>query len=71
MFKQLTSFLNSYQLFDPSQYGFREGHSTAHAVLDYVHTVLSAKEDPHIKVNSIFMDFIQNNAALVLIRRNL
>ena len=56
MFKQLTSFLNSYQLFDPSQYGFREGHSTAHAVLDYVHTVLSAKEDPHIKVNSIFID---------------
>ena len=56
MFRQITRYLQAFGLFDPAQYGFRAGHSTTHAILDYIHSVLKAREDPENKVNTIFLD---------------
>ena len=56
MFGQITGFLETYGMFDKSQYGFRKGHSTTLALIDYVNSVLYSKEDPENKVNTVFID---------------
>ena len=57
IFKRLYSHFEQYKLFDPRQYGFRKNHSTTHAIIDYLTSVLKAKENLETKrVNSIFLD---------------
>ena len=34
MYKRMTSYIEQHDLLYPSQYGFRKGHSTQHAILD-------------------------------------
>ena len=41
MYNRLKSFLNKYQMFYESQYGFRERRSTDHAILDIVNKIQS------------------------------
>jgi len=36
MYKRMTSYIEQHNLLYPSQYGFRKGHSTQHAVLDII-----------------------------------
>ena len=36
MYKRMKSFLNKKEILNPSQYGFREKHSTQHAIIDIV-----------------------------------
>ena len=39
MYKRMKSFINEKEILNPSQYGFREEHSTQHAVIDIVNTI--------------------------------
>ena len=39
MFKRLKMFLDQNDIFFRSQYGFRDKHSTQHAILDIVNTI--------------------------------
>ena len=46
-YKRLTDYLNKYDILNTSQYGFRHGHSTSMALLDFVeriHEALDRKE---------------------------
>lgn len=36
MYKRMTSYIEKHNLLYPSQYGFRKGHSTQHAILDII-----------------------------------
>ena len=38
MYKRMTSYIEQHDLLYPSQYGFRKGHSTQHAILDIIMT---------------------------------
>ena len=52
---QIKDYFNSQDLFFPNQYGFRSGHSTEFATLDFIdkiHGLMDCKETPF----SIFMD---------------
>ena len=47
VYKRLTDYLNKYDILNTSQYGFRHGHSTSMALLDFVeriHEALDRKE---------------------------
>ena len=39
MFKRMKEFIDKNELLYSSQYGFRKGHSTQHAILDIVNTI--------------------------------
>ena len=39
IYKRLTSYIEKHDLLNSSQYGFRKGHSTQHAILDIVNLV--------------------------------
>ena len=57
IFKRLYSHFEHFKLFDPRQYGFRKNHSTTLAIIDYITSVLKAKENPETKrINAIFLD---------------
>ena len=57
MFKQILHYFQSNGMMDPRQYGFLPGRSCAHAVLDYLTTVLSGKEEPCMnKINGLLID---------------
>jgi len=40
MYSRLTKFVKDYNLLYDQQYGFRSKHSTQHAILDIVNTIL-------------------------------
>lgn len=54
--RQITGFLNANDYFSPLQFGFRAGHSTEHAVLDFVERTRARIEDGNL-VLVIFIDF--------------
>ena len=57
LFKQILHYFQSNNLMDPRQYGFRPGRSCVHAVLDYLNTVLSGKEEQNDnKLNALLID---------------
>ena len=57
LFDQILTFFNSNGLMDKRQYGFRPGRSCVHAILDYVTSVLSGKEEGDMdKVNALLID---------------
>ena len=39
MYKRMTSYIEQHDLLYPSQYGFRKGHSTQHAILDIINDI--------------------------------
>ena len=39
MYKRMTSYIEKHNLLYPSQYGFRKGHSTQHAILDIINDI--------------------------------
>ena len=41
IYKRLTSYIEKHDLLNSSQYGFRKGHSTQHAILDIVNDIQS------------------------------
>ena len=41
IYKRLTSYIDKHDLLNSSQYGFRQGHSTQHAILDIVNDIQS------------------------------
>jgi hypothetical protein len=45
IYNQVTRFLLRYNILFKSQYGFREGHSTTHAVIDFVNSINEALDE--------------------------
>jgi len=41
MYKRMTSYIEKHNLLHPSQYGFRNGNSTQHAILDIMNDIQS------------------------------
>ena len=39
MYKRMTYYIEQHDLLYPSQYGFRKGHSTQHAMLDIINDI--------------------------------
>ena len=57
MFKQILEYFTVNNLMDPRQYGFRPRRSCAHAVIEYISTVLHSKEELNEKhVNALLID---------------
>ena len=55
MFKRLKMFLDQNDIFFRSQYGFRDKHSTQHAILDIVN-IIQGNMDKKLYTCGIFMD---------------
>ena len=54
---QILNYFDLYNLFDPRQYGFRQGYSCELAVADLVNTILMAKENANSsKINGLLFD---------------
>ena len=53
---QLLSFLSKYKILSDSQYGFREGFSTTHAILDHLQFIYDGL-DNNFTVLSFYLDF--------------
>ena len=57
LFKQMLHYFGENQLMDPRQYGFRPGRSCAHAVIDYLTTVLATRgEQSNCRINALLVD---------------
>ena len=56
IFKRTISFLTTHNIFTNSQFGFRQKHSTVHALLNFVDKVAHAI-DNHSHLIGIFLDF--------------
>ena len=57
LFNQITEYMRKNELFDPRQYGFRNGMSCNLAILDLVNHVLLSKESISTsKINALFFD---------------
>ena len=56
VFNQLYNYLDHFNLFDPTQFGFRRNRSTVQAVMDHLEFVYNNLDDGNTVV-SIFMDF--------------
>ena len=54
IFKRLYSHFEHFKLFDPRQYGFRKNHSTTHAIIDYITSVLKAKDHSDLDFKCYF-----------------
>ena len=55
MYRQLKNFLNKHDILFKSQYGFRENHSTQHAVIDIVN-IIQNNIDLKLFTCGIFLD---------------
>ena len=55
MYRQLKNFLNKHDILFKSQYGFRENHSTQHAVIDIVN-IIQKNIDLKLFTCGIFLD---------------
>ena len=55
VYNKIFHFLVRYQILFKSQYGFRKGHSTAHATLDFVKTIEKALQDNEYAIG-VFCD---------------
>ena len=55
MHMQLNSYFKSLNLIYPSQYGFRENHSTEYAAIENIDRVIECPEDKKFPLN-IFLD---------------
>ena len=55
MFKLLKAFLDKHDVFFKAQYGFRDKHSTQHAIVDFVNTIQS-NMDKQPGTRGIFID---------------
>ena len=54
---QILNYFDLYNLFEPRQYGFRQGYSCELAVADLVNTILMAKENANSsKINGLLFD---------------
>ena len=53
--KQLYSYMNNHQLFNNSQYGFRESHSTEYAAMEFADNTLKQMDDGLLPF-SVFID---------------
>ena len=56
IFKRMIDFLNTHNVFTNSQFGFRQKHSTVHALLNFVNKVAHSI-DNHSHLIGIFLDF--------------
>ena len=55
IYKRLKSYLDKYNVISPSQYGFRERHSTEHAILDIINRI-QTNMDKKLYSCGIFID---------------
>ena len=52
---RLLSFINKCNILTPDQYGFREGHSIYHALINFIRNVTNAIDNEEI-MHGIFID---------------
>ena len=55
MYKRMTSYIEQHDLLYPSQYGFRKGHSTQHAILDIINAI-QANMNQRLLSCGVFID---------------
>ena len=55
LYKRMKSFINDQEILNPSQYGFREKHSTQHAIIDIVNTI-QTNMDKRLFSCGVFID---------------
>ena len=55
MYKRMTSYIEQHDLLYPSQYGFRKGHSTQHAILDIINDI-QANMNQRLLSCGVFID---------------
>ena len=55
---QLIKHLNTNNILYKNQFGFRKGHSTIHALIDFIHKLDELKEKKH-KVSCVFIDLMK------------
>ena len=55
IYYRLLSFINKCNILTPDQYGFREGHSTSHALINFIRNVTNAIDNEEIMLG-IFLD---------------
>ena len=55
MYNRLYAFLTKCNIINNNQYGFRAGHSTSCAIIDFIHKVASAKDNNEVMLG-LFLD---------------
>ena len=67
----MESFIEKNNMFSPSQYGFRKGHSTQHAILDIVKTI-QTNMDKRLFSCGVFIDLKKafDTVIILLFRRS-
>ena len=55
IYYRFSSFINKCNILTPDQYGFREGHSTSHALINFIRNVTNAIDNEEIMLG-IFLD---------------
>ena len=64
MYKRMTSYIEQHDLLYPSQYGFRKGHSTQHAILDIINDI-QANMNQRLLSCGVFIDLKKPSTQLI------
>ena len=65
MYNKLIKFLDKYNILDQNQFGFRQGHSTHHALITLVNKITKSLDYGDIVIG-VFMDFKRHSIQSII-----
>ena len=65
MYNKLIKFLGKYNILDQNQFGFRQGHSTSHALITLVDKITKSLDNGDIVIG-VFIDLKRHSIQLII-----